>query len=222
MLADARARSALSVLQYGADAVLAAALAPACAACGSVLDRPTAGPVCAACWTAARVTDGRYEGALRAIIHAFKYEGRASLGAPLGALLRARAADVLSGAAAAVPVPLHPLRRLRRGFNQASVLAAQLQLPVVQALWRVRWTPPQAGLSAPARARNVRGAFRLSPVLGAPARALLAGRVVVIVDDVRTTGSTIDACADALTAAGPREIRRLTLATAALRDHATS
>ena len=217
MIPGARARPLVSAIVGGADAILAACLAPVCAACGRVLESPLAGAVCVGCWTDARVASGRYDGALRQIIQAFKYQKRSSLASPLAALLRARAADVLSGADAVVPVPLYPTRRLRRGFNQASALARHLGVPVVHALWRVRPTPPQAGLTAAARARNVRNAFRLSPLWRVPARRVrLEGGVLVLVDDVMTTGATLDACAEALEAAAPREIRRLTLATAPL------
>lgn len=206
-----------AALRRAADALVAAVLAPGCAACGRLLDAPLAGAVCDGCWNDARLAGGRYEGALREIIHAFKYQGRSSLAPRLGALLRERGADVLAGADAAVPVPLFPTRRLRRGFNQASLLARHLGVPVVHALWRIRPTAAQAALPAADRARNVRGAFRLSPWLRSPARRRrLVGRTVVLVDDVMTTGATLDACADVLERAGAREVRRLTLAIAPL------
>ena len=130
--------------------------------------------------------------------------------------MRDAGSDVLPGTACAVPVPLHPWRRLQRGFNQAADLAAALDLPVVHALWRARATCPQAGLSARARRRNVAGAFRLSPLLRAHTRdTLLRDRVVLLVDDVRTTGATLNACAAVLKAAGAREVRALTVARAA-------
>ena len=85
---------------------------------------------------------GEYEGALREIIHAFKYGGRRSLARPLAALMQAEGADVLRGVDCVVPVPLHPWRRLRRGFNQAVELARHLDAPVVSLLWRRRATAP--------------------------------------------------------------------------------
>lgn len=124
-------------------------------------------------------------------------------------------ADLLGDAVCAVPVPLHPWRRLRRGFNQAADLARELDLPVVHALWRTRATAIQAGLTSAQRRRNVRAAFRLSPLLTRGARERLVGdAAIVIVDDVRTTGATLDACARVLREAGARDVRTLTAARA--------
>jgi ComF family protein len=184
-----------------------------------VLDPPRA--MCPACRRrppgAVELTKcaGEYDGSLRAILHAFKYDGRRTLASPLGELLRGAAGDLLNDASCAVPVPLHPWRRMHRGFNQAADLAAALPLPVVHALWRRRLTSPQTGLAAAARRRNVRGAFRLSPFLRRAAiQSMIAGRIVVLVDDVRTTGATLDACAHVLRDAGAKEVRALTVARA--------
>jgi ComF family protein len=158
---------------------------------------------------------GEYDGTLREIIHAYKYDKRRSLSSRLGALMRDAADEVLDGASCAVPVPLHLWRRLRRGFNQAADLAAALPLPVVHALWRHRRTAPQTGLTAAARRRNVRGAFRLSPLLSRRTiESMLVDRVVVLVDDVQTTRATLDACAHVLKDAGAKEVRALTVARA--------
>ena len=159
---------------------------------------------------------GEYEGSLRDVIHAFKYEGRRGLAAPLGRLAATEGADVLRGADWVVPVPLHLVRRLQRGFNQADDLTRELGLPVAHVLWRPRLTAAQTGLSAWARRRNVRGAFALSPFWRWRRRSDLAGRVVVLVDDVRTTGATLNACAEVLLDAGVGEVRALTVARAAL------
>ncbi len=156
---------------------------------------------------------GNYEGALREIIHAFKYDGRRSLATRLAAIMRGAGGDVLRGADAMVPVPLHLGRRLHRGFNQAADLAHALDTPVVHALWRSRATRPQTGLTAAARRRNVRRAFTLSPLLTRRSRARhVAGRILVLIDDVRTTGATLDACARVLKQAGAAEVRALTAA----------
>jgi len=106
------------------------------------------------------------------------------------------------------PVPLHPWRLLRRGFNQARDLAERLDRPVADALWRIRATPSQMALHADARRTNLRGAFMLSPL------ATIDGRIVTLVDDVRTTGATLDECAKVLLRGGAREVRALTIAIA--------
>jgi ComF family protein len=122
-------------------------------------------------------------------------------------MMRARGADVLDGASCVVPVPLHPSRRRERGFNQARDLARHLGLPVVEALARIRRTPPQTELSAAERRKNLDGAFATTR----HARRL-AGAIVILVDDVSTTGATLDACASALRDAGVNEVRALTAA----------
>jgi ComF family protein len=227
--------------------VLAVVLAPSCAACGSLLDHPTDGPVCSSCWrsilpltpplcevcgdplptwrtisvplarcprcrrSSRRVSRARavgaYDGALRAIVHALKYDGRRSLARPLAALMCERGRDVLSGAHAAVPVPLHPARRRERGFNQAADLARYLPIPSVVALRRARPTAVQASLPAGRRHANVRDAFEAEP-----AAARLRHLTVVLVDDVSTTGATLEACARALDRCDVGEIRALTAA----------
>jgi ComF family protein len=132
-------------------------------------------------------------------------------------MMRAAGVEILGDAHCVVPVPLHPWRRMRRGFNQADDLARRLGVPVLRALRRVRATAPQTGLNAAARRRNVRHAFRLSPFLSRVRRQrLVEGRIVVLVDDVRTTGATLEACAAALKDAGAGEVRALTAARAAL------
>ena len=152
---------------------------------------------------------GRYEGALRDVIHAFKYEGRRSLADVLASLIREAGREVLEDCDCVVPVPLHPWRRMRRGFNQARDLAKRLDRPVVDALWRVRATSSQMTLAADARRRNVNRAFALGP--WSPS---LDDRIVLLVDDVRTTGATLDECAKVLLRANAREVRALTVALA--------
>jgi ComF family protein len=203
---------------------------PLCRTCGGMLpswrtiDQATGR--CASCRRRgpsavdAGSTAGNYEGVLREIVHAFKYEGRRSLAPHLGALMRTAGRELLDGASCVVPVPLYPWRRFSRGFNQASDLARTLHLPVVHALWRSRATASQTGLTASARRRNVRGAFRLSPWVTRRSRdAMLLDRVVVLVDDVRTTGATLEACAKTLKEAGVREVRALTAVRADTPSH---
>jgi ComF family protein len=198
---------------------------PLCRACGDPLpswriisDALTRCPRCRRRPPAVAIARaaGEYEGSLRGIIHAFKYEGRRGLAGPLGQLAASEGKDVLRGADCVVPVPLHPVRRLQRGFNQAEDLARELRLPVANVLWRLRMTSPQTGLHAWARRRNVRGAFAFSPLWSRwHRRSALAGSVVVLVDDVRTTGATLNECGEVLLDAGVREVRALTVARAA-------
>lgn len=154
---------------------------------------------------------GYYRGTLRELIHAFKYQGRRSLARPLASLMRIAGRDLLDHADAVVPVPLHPLRRWSRGFNQAEMLARHLDVPVANVLRRRRWTSPQASLAASARHRNVRDAFGLG--LGPRAHDRVRNRAIVIVDDVATTGSTLEACAIVLRRAGALRVSALTAAT---------
>jgi ComF family protein len=189
--------------------------------------------VCTACWSDVQPVElqrgsdsldyvtAEYRGPLRGIIHAFKYERRRSLAGPLARLMADAAHAVLRDAACVVPVPLHPWKRLTRGFNQAADLAAGLGPPLVHALWRPRWARPQVGLPAPQRRHNVHGAFAPSPLLRERQRArFITGHVVVLVDDVRTTGATLSECAHVLASMGAGEVRRLTLAQAPAGDAA--
>jgi ComF family protein len=156
---------------------------------------------------------GPYEGALRVLVHQLKYRGRRAVAGRLAEeLLRAPAVNtLLSAGCVVVPVPLHPRRRRQRGFNQSELLARALARRrgcrlEPGALVRRRDTPPQTGLSAAARRANLRDAFFVRR------RAPLAGRAVVLVDDVFTTGATARACARALVQAGASEVRLITAA----------
>lgn len=154
---------------------------------------------------------GPYEGSLRAIVHALKYGARSTLAGPLAARLRTCGEEVLAGADVVVPIPLHRSRQRQRGFNQAAEIARHLGIPMQHALRRTRQTPSQADLPAARRHANVRGAF-------APAaEASVSERIVVLVDDVSTTGATLNACAAVLLTAGAREVRALIVARAVTR-----
>ena len=193
---------------------------PLCNACGLPLPAAPPGGDCAACRgrppgaapLARQRAAGRYRGALRAVIRAFKYQGRRSLAEPLAALMRDAGAPLLAAADLVVPVPLHPRRRWARGFNQARDLALRLGPPVADVLRRTRHTRPQTALAAARRRANVAGAFELSCRGPFGRRQPVAGRTVVVADDVLTTGATLDACARALRAAGARAVFGLTAA----------
>jgi ComF family protein len=154
-----------------------------------------------------------YEDPLRTAIHAFKYRGQRGLAQPLGKLLAAHASGLASRDAVIVPVPLHASRQRQRGYNQAALLAAvcasQLAIPVeMRGLRRTRATRPQVGLHAAARHENVAGAFTATP---RGARAL-AGKRVLLMDDVTTSGATLEAAARALHQAGAASVWGLALA----------
>jgi ComF family protein len=163
------------------------------------------------------ITVGRaiaaYDGRLRDIVHALKYGGRRSIARPLARLMAAAAPRIIDGADFVVPVPLHFLRQYRRGFNQADDLARHLPVPLLRALRRRRATATQTDLPEAQRRKNVRDAFAVRR----SARGRIPGAVIVLVDDVSTTGATLDACARVLLDAGAKEVRALTAARAVSR-----
>ncbi|HAK55243.1 MAG: ComF family protein [Vicinamibacterales bacterium] len=205
-------------------AAIATFTPPLCRRCGDPLPSWRAvsrgSQRCVRCRRVPRPLDGGravgpYKGALRAIVHAFKYDGRRSLARPLAQLVQRHAEDLLSQADLAVPVPLHWSRQHRRGFNQAAELTAHLGLPVVHALCRHVRTQAQVTLPSARRHANVRGAFvpaRRAWWRRGPTNAVLRGRTIVLVDDVCTTGATLDACARVLKAEGARRVLALTVA----------
>jgi ComF family protein len=152
---------------------------------------------------------GSYEGALRRLIHLFKYDGIRPLSRPFGEFLR-RALPREQRFDLIVPMPLHWKRRWDRGFNQAALLAGEISrrwnVPVRNAVRRIRATDPQAGLTNSKRRANVRAAFAAS--------RRLDGLRILLVDDVLTTGASASACARALKRAGARHVVLLTLARA--------
>jgi ComF family protein len=151
-----------------------------------------------------------YEGPLERAIHRFKYEGWRSLDVPLAGLMANLLAVELPPGRLLVAVPLHRQRLRARGYNQAELLAAQLrrkfrlQAPA-GALRRLRDTPPQVGQDRVRRRLNVEAAFAWE---GPP----LGGEPVLLVDDVATTGATLNACAAALRAGGSGAVTGLSLA----------
>ena len=157
----------------------------------------------------AAYTYGAYDGPLRRLIHLFKYEGVEPLAAPLGDwMLRAFPRQERFDAVA--PMPLHWLRRWRRGFNQAELLARHIAgstgIPILHAVRRRRPTAPQAGLTNAGRRANVAGAFQ--------PRSGVKSLRILLVDDVITTGATAGACAAALKRAGAARVCVLTVARA--------
>ncbi len=122
--------------------------------------------------------------------------------------MRVTGARLLQGADVVVPVPLHPRREYQRGFNQAEDLARRLGLPLVPLLARIVFTQSQIELPKEERHRNVKDAFALS----VPGSRLPVPGIVVLVDDVSTTGSTLDACARVLKRSGVKQVRALTAA----------
>lgn len=148
----------------------------------------------------------RYAGVAEELIKRFKYGRDRTLAPVLGDLLFGAMSDPrLAGKPfdAVVPVPLHSLREREREFNQSALLAAMLSKrlgsPVHQLLRRVRPTDPQAGLDREERMRNLKGAFEIR-------KASVKGLSLLLVDDVTTTGTTLDACAEVLREAGAKEV----------------
>jgi ComF family protein len=155
-----------------------------------------------------------YEGPLERAIHRFKYEGWRALAPALAALLEQQLTLESPLGAQLVAVPLHPRRLRQRGYNQSELVAADLRrrlgLPSPGGmLVRLRDTPPQVGLDRLRRRANVASAFAWQ---GPP----LAGQPCVVIDDVTTTGATLDACAAALKAAGSSFVLGLTVARVSL------
>ncbi|WP_428031055.1 ComF family protein [Ancylobacter sp.] len=149
----------------------------------------------------------------RDLIHGLKYADRLDLAPPMARMMVRAGADILQEAEALVPVPLHRLRLWRRRFNQSAALARVIGRTIgvpVRAGWleRRRATLPQVGLDRAARARNVQGAFAVPDM----AKGELRGRRVVLVDDVLTTGATLDACVKALLRAGAGQVDVLVFA----------
>lgn len=147
------------------------------------------------------------------IVHQLKYRDRAEAGIFMGRLMARAGSGLLQEADFIVPVPLHRWRFWRRRFNQASYLAqriARATPPKFEPglLVRTRATAQQVGLSARERQRNVKGAFAVP----FEAKAAIGGKCIVLVDDVRTTGSTLRACTAALREAGATKIYVLTFA----------
>ncbi|MBN2398041.1 MAG: ComF family protein [Deltaproteobacteria bacterium] len=209
---------------------------PFCADCASTV-RLTISPLCPTCgvpfpaafgedhlceecilspppFTVAR-SWGRYEGVLLDAIHLFKYRGDISVGEALGRMMAQASYDSLAIGrySLVIPVPLHPSRLRRRGFNQSLILAREVSrrhsMPLdFSVLRRTVYTEAQVTLSGKERKENVRGVFEVND------RSRVRGRRVLVIDDVYTTGSTVMECARVLIKNGAREVAVLTLARA--------
>jgi ComF family protein len=156
---------------------------------------------------------GRFDRVMRELIHKLKYGDRHDARRLFGRWLKDAGAEILTGADLLLPVPLHRWRLLRRRFNQAAILAYELSretgIPCDPfLLTRVRATPSQVGLTPDERQRNLAGAFAVP----AGASKRIAGRNLVLIDDVITTGATVSACARVLKRAGAARVDVLALA----------
>lgn len=192
---------------------------PVCAACGASFETPVVGEegtLCGACIANAPIY-GRaravflYDDHSRPLVLRLKHGDRTDAAVHLARWMRRSGAELLSACDVIVPVPLHRWRLLMRTYNQAALLANALgrltgKAVAVDTLRRIKATPSQGGLSRGARARNVAGAFTVH----APAR--VAGKRVLLVDDVFTTGATAEACTRALLDAGAASVDVLVLA----------
>jgi ComF family protein len=141
----------------------------------------------------------RYDDVARTLVHALKYQDRTDLAPAMGRWMARAGRELLAEADVLVPVPLHWKRGWSRRYNQSGALARVIERQTgvklsSEALRRVRPTQQQIGLSRKERASNVQGAFKVS----ADRQSLIHGRRVVLIDDVLTSGATVDACARAL------------------------
>lgn len=202
---------------------------PLCACCGKPFDalaKVLPQSLCAACranrYHRAPDLDVRrapfeYSGPIREAIHALKYNGKTALAEGLAQLLweysSTQSSISFEDLSLIVPIPLHPLRRWRRGYNQSTLLAHELSLlsrvPTAEILCRTRHTLPQIELDAADRAANVRGAFALDEY---GVREYFGLKNILLIDDVATTGATLEECARVLKAAGAEKVYALTLA----------
>lgn len=218
----------VSRFQGGLRVAVDATLPARCLHCGQPTDGGAWDPfLCSrcvgrlTCWSGAvELSDGRrasaafrFEGPARSLLHALKYHGVTAIAGPLGEQLAAR----IDGHAAelVVPIPLHWRRRWVRGHNQARTLARQAARSVptamlCDALVRVRATAPQVGLGRGRRRANLSGAFALR----AQFRRRIAGRRIVLIDDVVTTGRTMIEASAVLSAHGARQVTLVAVAAA--------
>lgn len=188
---------------------------PACHRCGRTTDHPT--PACWSCRQKPHAlsqirTAVWFEGATPDLIHSLKYKGGFALATLLGRYMAEAWPTWDEPVDLIVPVPLHPDREKKRGYNQSALLAQALSERVQgrcqkNAVRRVRYTRPQVGLSAQDRQNNLQGAFEADPTL-------VAGQHILLLDDVYTTGSTLREVAQATLKGGARRVSGYCLARA--------
>jgi len=194
--------------------------APCCPRCGIPYELASGDLLCPTCLTdpppfSMARSAVAYDAASRPLVLGFKHADQTHLAGALARMMAQSGQDLLVAGALLAPVPLHRRRLFRRCYNQSALLARVIAKRhglrcVPDLLVRRRHTPPQARLKAAARHRNVRDAFALNP-----RRAVLAaGQTIILVDDVMTTGATVEACCRALQAAGAADVRVLTFARA--------
>ena len=155
----------------------------------------------------------RYDDVARTLVHSLKYQDRTDLAPAMGRWMARAGQELLDEADVLVPVPLHWRRGWSRRYNQSGALARVISRQsgvklASEALRRIRPTEQQIGLSRPQRAANVQGAFKVAPERSAE----IAGRRVVLIDDVLTSGATTDACARALLRAKAAQVDVLVFA----------
>jgi ComF family protein len=155
----------------------------------------------------------RYDDVAKTLVHAYKYSDRLDLAPLMGRWMARAGRELFAEADGLIPVPLHWKRLWARRFNQSATLAAEIgkiaALPVVNgALLRARPTPQQVGLSRSQRADNVQGAFRIA----GEDKAAIRNRRLILIDDVLTSGATVDACTRALLRAGAAHVDVLVFA----------
>lgn len=199
--------------------------APCCAQCGFPFEYDVGeGVQCAACLVhPPRYSTARsamvYDDASRPLVLAFKHGGKTDNLSKFAAQLRRVGRHSLADADYIIPVPLHTQRLIKRRYNQSALLARALaKITIVpfhsNLLHRVRATPSQGGQSAAGRKRNVQGAFSV-PENG---KAQIKGANIILVDDVMTTGATVEACASILLRSGAKRVDVLCLARVIRKD----
>ena len=190
---------------------------PLCVICGIPFDGAGDDHVCSSCLKNPPAFDAAraaiiYDGPGKELIHTFKYNFKIQLRRPLALLIVENLSPFVMSwrPDLIVPVPLHVKRLKSRGFNQSAllgeVLACEWRIPLLRrAMRRIRWTEPQMSLTAELRKTNVKGAFN------APDAEVVSGKRVLLLDDVMTTGSTVEECSKVLKKAEASQVLVITV-----------